>query len=237
MRADSPRSQKPCGIRRFPSSPVLGRNPALVASQAEGHEFEPSSPASGFMRHSGRLAVLPCLGHATFMPQTAGVGGVQLRPRRLLRALREVAVGAVDHLHGRAHVPGEVKDRQALPHPGVVGPEYRRPMARRALTAALEVAVAVLAGVAFAALFSLIREGSFSSHFTPMLWLTGALMLLMALLSLSPSTQTAQDSFASLSVGRLFRGGQKSTEDSILGMTLTLALGALGVFAVAALVG
>jgi hypothetical protein len=110
-------------------------------------------------------------------------------------------------------------------------------MARRALTAALEVAVAVLGGVAFAALFSLIREGSFSSHFTPMLWLTGALMLLMAFLSLSPSTQTAQDSVASLSVGRLFRGGQKSTEDSTLGMTLTLALGALGVFAVAALVG
>ena len=123
-------------------------------------------------------------------------------------------------------------------HPGVVGSAYRRAMARRALTAAIEVTVAVLAGVAFAALFSLIREGSFSSHFTPMLWLTGALMLLMAFLSLSPSTQTAQDSFASLSVfGRLFRGGQRSTEDTILGMTLTLALGALGVFAVAAIVG
>lgn len=70
-----------------------------------------------------------------------------------------------------------------------------------------------------------------------MLWLIGALMLLMALLSLSPSTQTAQDSFASLSVGRLFRRGQKPSDDFGLGLTLTLALGALGVFAVAALVG
>ena len=110
-------------------------------------------------------------------------------------------------------------------------------MARKALTAAVEVTIAVLAGVGFAALFSLIREGSFSSHFTLMLWLVGALMLLMAFLSLSPSTQTAQDSFASLSVGRLFRGGQKPSDDYGLGMTLTLALGAVGVFIVAWLVG
>ena len=110
-------------------------------------------------------------------------------------------------------------------------------MARRALTAAIEVTVTVLAGVAFAALFSLIREGSFSSHFTAMLWLIGALILLMAFLSLSPSTQTAQNSFASLSVGRMFPGGEKPSDDFGLGMTLTLALGAVGVFAVAWLAG
>ena len=110
-------------------------------------------------------------------------------------------------------------------------------MARRVVTAILEVAVVTALGVALAALVAVFRSGSFEDAFTPVLWLIGALMLLLAFLSLSPSTQTAQDSFASLAAGGLFRRGRESVETTVLGMTATLALGAVGVFVVAFLVG
>lgn len=106
-------------------------------------------------------------------------------------------------------------------------------MIRRVLLSVAQVAAAVLVATSLAAGIALVRGGSFSSSFEPILWLFGALMLLMACSSLSPSVQESQNQLLSRRLGRLYKSG----EVDLLGMTLTLALGAAGVFAVAVLIG
>ena len=106
-------------------------------------------------------------------------------------------------------------------------------MIRRALLSVAQVAATVLVATGLAAGVALVRGGSFSSSFEQILWLFGALMLLMACFSLSPSVQESQNQLLFFRLGRLYRPGEVDS----LGTTLTLALGAVGVFAVAVFVG
>ena len=64
------------------------------------------------------------------LAQTSRVG-VELRPCRLLRAVRQVTMGAVDHLHARAHVAGELDDREAGVGSAHVANDCRRSYGRR----------------------------------------------------------------------------------------------------------
>lgn len=106
-------------------------------------------------------------------------------------------------------------------------------MARALVSMGLSVALAISLGVAAAAGLAAFRGGEFGDQFRISLWIVGCLMLLMAILSFSPSTRHGPGEMSNVFFGRRFlgnddRGGAR--------LTIVLSLSAFGMFGIALLV-
>ena len=97
----------------------------------------------------------------------------------------------------------------------------------------IDVMLALIIGVIAAAGLAAVRGGQFSQEFTNSLWIVGCLVLLMTLVSLSPSTRHGPGEVSNVLIGRRFRG---TDERGGAGLTVTLALSAFGMFGIALLV-
>ncbi len=106
-------------------------------------------------------------------------------------------------------------------------------MIRALVSTALSVLLATALGVAAAAGLAVLRGGQFDDEFTSSLWIVGCLMLLMTISSFSPSTRHAPGEVGRAFLGRRYRGND---ERGGAGFTVTLAISALGMFAIALLV-
>ena len=92
---------------------------------------------------------------------------------------------------------------------------------------------AVVIGVGAAAGLAAFRGGDFGDEFRVSLWIVGCLMLLLTVFSLSPSTRHAQGELSNVFIGRRFLG---SDDRGGAGLTVVLALAAIGMFGIALLV-
>jgi hypothetical protein len=104
---------------------------------------------------------------------------------------------------------------------------------RALVSTALSVIVAMAIGVGAAAGLAAFRGGDFSDEFRISLWIVGCLMLLLTMFSFSPSTRHAQGELSNVFIGRRFLG---SDDRGGVGLTVVLALAAVGMFGMALLV-
>ena len=95
------------------------------------------------------------------------------------------------------------------------------------------VAFAMTIGIGAAAGLAAFRGGPFSDEFGTSLWIVGCLMLLLTMLSFSPSTRHAPAELSNVFIGRRFTG---SDDRGGAGLTVVLALSALGMFGIALVV-
>ena len=94
--------------------------------------------------------------------------------------------------------------------------------------------LALIIGIAAAAGLAAFRGGQFSSEFKTSLWIVGCLILLLSIFSISPSTRHGQGELSNVFIGRRFLG---SDDRGGVGMSVVLAVAALGMFGIAILVG
>jgi hypothetical protein len=106
-------------------------------------------------------------------------------------------------------------------------------MARPLRATAVRVLLAVAIGLAAAAGLAAFRGGVFGDQFRTSLWIVGCVMLLLSVCSFSPSTRQAPGELSNVLLGRRFRGNDDRGGP---GLTVVLALAALGIFGVALLV-
>jgi len=103
---------------------------------------------------------------------------------------------------------------------------------RALLSAAVEVGVAVVAGIAVAAALGAFRGGNFGHEFENSLWIVGAFMLLLAVFSFSPTTRRGPDELITVWTGRRF-GARGLDERGGLGLSFALLLGGVLLLALA----
>ena len=107
-------------------------------------------------------------------------------------------------------------------------------MIRALVSTAVSVMVALVIGVGAAVGLAALRGGEFGDEFRISLWVVGCLMLVLTIISFSPSTRHAQGELSSVFIGRRFAG---SDDRGGAGLTVVLALAAFGMFGIALLVG
>jgi len=105
---------------------------------------------------------------------------------------------------------------------------------RTFLSTAVELAVAVGAGIVVATGLAAFRGGDFGREFENSLWIVGAFMLLLAVFSFSPSTRRGPDELIAVSTGRRLRAARLDDRGG-LGLSLTLVIGGLCVLGIALL--
>jgi hypothetical protein len=96
-------------------------------------------------------------------------------------------------------------------------------------------ALAVAIGITAAAGLALLRGGEVGHELRVSLWAVGALMLLAAVFSFSPSNRRAPDEILGVLSGRRFAARHPDEAGGGLGLTVILTLASLSMFGIAIL--
>jgi hypothetical protein len=112
-----------------------------------------------------------------------------------------------------------------------------RSVVRALVSTTANVVIAVLVGVVASFVVAVLRGGSFGHELGSSLWIVGALMLLVALFSFSPSTRRAQDELLTVAVGSRFRARHHDEGGAGFGLSVILVLAAACMFGLALIYG
>jgi hypothetical protein len=112
-----------------------------------------------------------------------------------------------------------------------------RSVARALLFTTANVVIAIVVGLVAAVAVAALRGGSFGHELGSSLWIVGALMLLVALFSFSPSTRRAQDELLAVTVGSRFGARHHEERGAGLGLSVILVVAAACMFGLALIYG